>query len=70
MATYTVTVDERTTRGKYIITILAALGLIEHKNTKEIEEQREKEAFLYTTKINAAKIVEIRKKCSRKPRAE
>ena len=55
MATYTVTVDERTTRGKYIITILAALGLIEHKNTKEIEEQREKEAFLYTTKINAEK---------------
>ncbi len=56
MATYTVTVDERTTRGKYIITVLAALGLIKHKNTKEIEAQREKEGFLYTSKLYAARM--------------
>ena len=31
MATYTITIDERTTRGKYIMTVLAALGLIKKK---------------------------------------
>ncbi|MBQ2572899.1 MAG: hypothetical protein II575_01670, partial [Bacteroidales bacterium] len=57
MATYTITIDERTTRGKYIMTVLAALGLIKKKNDPNVERQREREAFLYTSKINAAKMM-------------
>ena len=56
MATYTITIDERTTRGKYIMTVLAALGLIKRKNDPNVERQ-EREAFLYTSKINAAKMM-------------
>lgn len=52
MATFEIEIDRRTTRGKYLFRLLAALGLIAEKGKSEEDEERE--AFLYTSKVNAA----------------
>ena len=55
MATFEIEIDKRTSRGKYLYQLLAIMGLIADKKTVD-EENKEKEAFLYTSKVNASKI--------------
>lgn len=55
MATFEIEIDKRTSRGKYLYHLLAIMGLIADKKAVD-EEENEKEAFLYTSKVNASKI--------------
>lgn len=55
MATFEIEIDKRTSRGKYIYHLLSVLGLIADKKAID-ESEKEKEAFLYTSKVNASKI--------------
>ncbi len=55
MATYVIEIDEKTTAGKKVLSQLKSLNIKIRKET-DLTPLQEKEAFLHTSKINAAKI--------------
>ncbi len=61
MTTYTITVNEKSASGKLMLQKLKELNLNLHKVSareikRELTVEEEREAFLHTSKVNAAKI--------------
>lgn len=54
MATYIIEIDEKTDVGKRVLSQLKSLN-IKVRKEKGLTAAQEKEAFLFTSKINAAK---------------